>query len=524
MNIAPSIQAAVIFSILLLYFNADAPAQTNQTDPCLSQRQRLNSLQNELRALENLPPVPTAGNSPKVLPKETTPGASNKPPTPPNAAAIAAWHEQNDKEVAALITELNSAACQCKSCPPAVDHPYDIIVQQVDDNGIPLNPEWKSQVIAGNLPDCMKGIEDPYLLPMTSQSPFIDVNDAKCPYPFRPGPLGGHADWTAATYTGTVFWGDHSSDDDDYNIQLVTAGLAGCTTSNPTNINCEFDSDETIDHFHTHWWNVFHSAVDNSSSSAKNLINMKQAIVIGALGLDCAHDCASEMHPVWVLAIHVKEDPSDDVWAIFVRNWGNQGYCSSHNIELPLTSITLRLPMPNASAVTVNWDPNCKVNSDGNGTCFLSRGQGNGPFVTLVPNEGALVNFSLPEASAGERINGELHLTWKTSAPPNKSSAFVATPPFTEFEDNRLAETLEKLTKEQQSDYYRNLPKKVITDDSKVVDHSINKNEVPAKKTLPNVKLMPIVYQQQDPSINDQKDFKINLIKKYQFVTPSEKN
>jgi len=129
----------------------------------------------------------------------------------------------------------------------------------------------------------------------------------------------------AGTYEGTVFWNDVSDwyADGDYNFRLVRDDEAGMTAENkikvPTgkkSMKLEFDPDETIDHFDTPWWNAFHKAVDDGFSAANAMIVGPDGnagtfgIVTGLIGLDCPHTCASELHPVWAMAIRVKSDPA----------------------------------------------------------------------------------------------------------------------------------------------------------------------------------------------------------------------
>jgi hypothetical protein len=180
----------------------------------------------------------------------------------------------------------------------------------------------------------------------------------------------------------------------------------------------EFDSDETVDHFHNGWWNDFHHAVDQSHDAAADFIKGQPAIAIGILGLDCAHSCGAELHPVYGLAIHLKTDPADDVWAIMVRNWGDEGYCS-HGAELfQRDDIRFRLPMPNATDVHFSG-----------GQFWTKKGApGGGPWLDeIVPNEGVVVGFSLPIPVARQDggneddwsyVYGDLHMTWTVSTPP----------------------------------------------------------------------------------------------------------
>jgi hypothetical protein len=83
--------------------------------------------------------------------------------------------------------------------------------------------------------------------------------------------------------------------DDDYNFWLAPPGLTTLTTTSPQVLQLEFNSSETVDHFHTPWWEGFHGAVDDGRAT---FVNTDYAIVIGLLGLDCEHSCGTEIHPV----------------------------------------------------------------------------------------------------------------------------------------------------------------------------------------------------------------------------------
>lgn len=225
------------------------------------------------------------------------------------------------------------------------------------------------------------------------------------------------------TYEGPIRWEGHSgikatgpptfddiATDDDYNIDLVPPDRAGFVQGDER-IHMEFDSDETIDHFRTPFWTALHSAVDAEDSRAlalpgtspQDLLNNKCAIAIGVMGLDCAHGCGTELYPLLALAVHLRDDPQDDQWMIFARNWGNAGYCSTRTETADnMVTLTFRVPRPGATAVK-------KLDS----TQFLTRkGQAGGPIVTLLPNEGALVTLTMPLPASEERIHGDLHLQW----------------------------------------------------------------------------------------------------------------
>ena len=278
---------------------------------------------------------------------------------------------------------------------------------------------------------------------------------------------GPHVNWFPATYEGTIFWDGHSAPgtDDDYNFRLQRADKAGLTVGDARGLQLEFDADETIDHFHTPWWNDFHSAVDSNDASARQRVDGKFAIVTGLVGLDCEHSCGAEVHPVHALAIRVKEDPADEVWAIFVRNWGNEGFCSANQHFLPLTSFTFRLPWrPGVSAVNVRrFDRDFLVN-DSNAS---------GPNVTSAVHEGVLVHFTLsPAREDGTRINGELHLQWSGSQiqpvqllPQAVFAVLSAQPEEEENAEHRLGDLLAQMTPQQRETFLTTLPKKTISYD-----------------------------------------------------------
>ena len=171
-------------------------------------------------------------------------------------------------------------------------------------------------------------------------------------------------------------------------------------------IELEFDSDETIDHFDTPWWNLFHAAVNYSDDVARQVLKDGSfAIVTGLFGLDCVHSVSAESHPVYAIAILVDDTPADQLWAIFVRNWGDEGYCSSSQHYLDLQSYTFRLPWKQGTTT---------LSVKSTETKFLTNSlQATLPTVQFTPNEGVLVTFTLPPPEDKACINGELHLQWQ---------------------------------------------------------------------------------------------------------------
>jgi hypothetical protein len=194
------------------------------------------------------------------------------------------------------------------------------------------------------------------------------------------------------------------------------------------NLEVEFDSDETIDHFNTPWWNTLHHAVDNGDDAAVNNTLFKEpdgslgryAMVTGLIGLEMCHAGDTELHPAWAVAIRVKDDdPSDEVWAMFIRRWGDEGFRSGdqHYVsDLPNNTYTFRLP----------WRPGASGATIGPQTTFLAAASGaSGPIVQSAANQGLLVSFTLlaPTFANGvcincNRINGELHVNWQGGQGP----------------------------------------------------------------------------------------------------------
>lgn len=294
---------------------------------------------------------------------------------------------------------------------PSLLAPFDLVADALDDNGLPLNPKWGAQrKDPSALPDpqlCPPGRDiksghDPGSYPCTNQ--FTYKNDAHI--------CGPHVNWFAATYQGTVLWQAHSPDgeDDDYNIELQRydrAGYTKATVENKIQIECEFDSDETIDHFSTSWWSEFHSAVDDGKpwTRAHKKIDGAPLIVTGLVGLDGGHDLKSELHPVWALAMNVQDSADDDLWAFFVRNWGNEGFCGSDQefIYFPNNRYTVRLP----------WKPG-KTSVDVISKSFHAYHTTKPePTVRKVPGEGVFVTFTLDAPKEdGSMWDGELRLKW----------------------------------------------------------------------------------------------------------------
>jgi len=254
---------------------------------------------------------------------------------------------------------------------------------------------------------------------------------------------GGLTDTSDAIYptTGEVT----SPPENSVEIWPLTKTPVNSTTALPS-LEVEFDSEETVDNFSTTWWSSFHDAVDNAGAQAvlggggpsadcfngdtstcaklttlENMINGKFAIVTGLFGLDCAHDCKPELHPVFAMAIRVQDDPSDEVWEIFARRSGDEGFCSNqiHVLNaLPNDTYTFRFPSRGTSVEVTQQT-------------FASAASSITLFFPLSdPKRGKPVSFLIPPPTLVKPLNvllsdiihGELHLRWsgvvKNPAPP----------------------------------------------------------------------------------------------------------
>jgi hypothetical protein len=319
--------------------------------------------------------------------------------------------------------------------------PFDLVPHGFDSNFLFLNPTWGWQVgnapVAAWQPGCNR-ISPSSVTQLTSYDGPNTVADLLLPAPFFlfgflcDVGTTGHMNWFDVTYQGSVRWlSGPEWFDGDYNMLLDTpitsAGYdAGATINNPDYVKLEFNSRETIDHFLStsstqQWWSDFKLDVDRGLGSAD--IDGHDAVVIGLMGIDDMHDPHAEVHPVHVLAIRMDKpaNPANDRWAIFARNWGDEGGCSSQQHFLDRTAITVALPaLQNLSGfhgVPVVLP----------GSRFSTSGSIFNPHFSSVP-DAAFITFPMASGDARPLVVGEIYLDWTRSgavAVPTLSSAQV---------------------------------------------------------------------------------------------------
>ena len=316
----------------------------------------------------------------------------------------------------------------------------------------------------------------PYFSDCTDQADLSTVDlaaaDSLCWYrlgtaPYIGSTFAGHVNWFPVTLEGRAEWGDHSDfpypfGDDDYTFTFVNEN-----DGNPLSVNgrsglhVEFDSDETIDHFTaTDWdgtstgeWQKLHDAVDASESAKSELASCQNGqvyppcsnelqtqlqqtmdsptglfdghtILTGMFGLDTEHDLKAELHPLFAMATRrdkVENSPDDEAWLIFVRNQGDEGYCSQSIWDLGLEDYTVHLPWrPGAATVTVNWDKTKFVGTDGTSGPSIAVFAPHNPGDLSDRNTGVYVSFhlgtpvpiSFQTDASTPFIYGVLHLRW----------------------------------------------------------------------------------------------------------------
>jgi hypothetical protein len=317
--------------------------------------------------------------------------------------------------------------------------PYDLLSDGDDDNLIPLNPYWAFATNGVPPTDTNRAKEPtgttlcsdgglvtlaengPDLVPCVSVTTVTSRDDANWWKTIANDydPLQNtfayctHGNWGPATYAGILQFESKSTpfEDDDYSWDLRRTDLRGLS-GDRDNIEAEFNSEETIEHFTSPWWAGLESAVNSDSSfaNAKEYFGSKFSILTGLFGLDLGHFPAhSELHPVFAMAVRVKEDdPTDEHWAMFVRRFGDEGFCSSneHYLDfLPNNKFVFHLPLL--------WGANAVLDDNVVLDMRAEHSAGDPPTVEFVAGDGVYVTFDLPENPAAEQlIHGELHLKW----------------------------------------------------------------------------------------------------------------
>lgn len=274
---------------------------------------------------------------------------------------------------------------------------FDNIVDAIDANGMPVNPQWKlSTELAGFLGDprpssslcagfqyklerLIRGIHthgvDIAGMPngcmsvsarrrLTIDEPGY-LKNIPCGSTGTTGQFHGHINWFAATFRGPqtqVLFSDYSADG-DVDMDLATEAYAGQTAENASSrLHLEFNHAETVDRFRlSPWWSEFADHSKAWKLVNRNLPDTNRnrlpphggllTIATGLFGLDAIHGAHAEVHPVFAIAMQTQnDDVTGEEWEVFVRNYGNEGECSQEEHFLDLPDGVFHLEIPDASA------------------------------------------------------------------------------------------------------------------------------------------------------------------------------
>jgi hypothetical protein len=322
---------------------------------------------------------------------------------------------------------------------------FDVVATDLDENGFPLNPKWGKQANSNQSPDFNHFNEADY--------PIWKNSGSRC---------GTHYNFMPITYQGQIAWEGHSNsvyDDDDYYGPITRADRAIYTTSGEF-VHWEFNSEETVDNWDetSTWWNLFHhNEVDVSDNEAKAHMDNDSAIIIGLLNIDGQHSNPCELHPVYAMFLQQQVVNFDNIFPVaatknnlvyhfFVRNWGDQGYCSNGQEYLFYDYIKVKIPgAAKMTAANVYRPGDAKFNQMGWGVEQLP----DGVLLTFHLNSpsdkswfvGDLAFDRLPGYG---QINGAKQIDWSRLV--RREATEVETPAQEHLQNN-----LNKLPKDKQS-------------------------------------------------------------------------
>jgi hypothetical protein len=347
---------------------------------------------------------------------------------------------------------------------------FDVVWKDTDLNGLPLNPEWSTQVSnEGLLPGNSDGTDpcnrDPATC--TSQGAVLDkapavsactvgIALADLGVPIA-GPIAGHLDWGIATYEGVAAPVlPPISNDEDFNVVMIPTNQAGQLSQrgltwfnewvafsqpiddqqNHRYIEMEFDSLELQPRLSSGgWWGRFAehasaaiqpdapgteagSGEDARKAAAAQVQadwnistshQFSRAIAVGLFNTDCEHGCKSEIHPVYLLAVETNPSASQNEWKIFARNWGDGGSCSTldHLFGAKTLSLTLRAPQ-GGKASAADITPVRYATSSGASTPPL--------FGHTANDDGLTVTFSMGPPGEHQLQELEIAINWGPGA------------------------------------------------------------------------------------------------------------
>jgi len=394
-----------------------------------------------------------------------------------NTGIIVAWKKPgNDAGIAiAPMSDLS---------PPWSLHvmPFDLVWDwnNLDYNGLPLNPLWAYQLDPGGQPDFTSICGDAFsnggssentsvlAANCTMQSPNFDIDtslEEGSISTYCYGLIDGHLTWTntAVTYTGSAYWDSWSPDpnffknfdlqDGDYNLLLMGNPYPiqnGYTDLNWTSnglfgLSLEFKDTETVNNTSAPWWTQLVNSVSNSDATTTNQIFKSQggpaaagsqpsstnsglpAVVTGFVSMDGVHGWA-EVHPVFSIALDTQQTVNQNNtltqnWAYFYRTKSNGGGCSEAYYTFSPNPFYIQLPWPDgATSVTASAGESWGWQSGAQPQTWILKSQD--PGFTLI-------KIQLPNGSLYPGLDGQLTLTYTFAPgvkPTTQIGAAIASP------------------------------------------------------------------------------------------------
>ncbi len=398
--------------------------------------------------------------------------------------------------------------------PPTTFRDFDVVATELDDNGFPLNPKWGRQVNYNQSPD-FKNLTDDY--PVWRNSGFW---------------CGTHYNFMPITYQGQVGWEGHSNsvyDDDDYYGMITRSDRAIYTTARDY-IHWEFNSEETVDNWDETgtWWNMFHhNEVDVSDNEAKAHMDNDSGIVIGLLNIDGQHDNPCELHPVYAMFLQQQVVNFDNflpvaatsknlVYHFFVRNFGDEGFCSSGQEYLFYDYVKVKIPgAGKMTAANVYKPGDAKFNQMGWGVEYLP--------------DGALLTFHLNSPADKSWFVGDLAFDRLPNYGQSHGVQQMEWSKITKMETNevetpdqeQLHNKLVALSKAKQDSLTKQIQQLVQRGIIKKVDAGTNQVSIPSKsahfKTYTKMSLTPAdkTMHADDPERDKRELMKQQIINKY---------
>jgi hypothetical protein len=329
---------------------------------------------------------------------------------------------------------------------------------QWDPNGLPLNPQWSWQLRPENLRQTPRGSIchelrkralwlNAFLPPPLPPVPIIavpsfpdctdqtDLNGVDLPGGENErlcrlrklvvdrdltgsGGFAGHVNWFPVTVEGAIpskaVHEGFPFGDDDYTFSFISDLPGSPLSVNGSDaLHVEFDASETINNFKSGEWVKLREAMDGDDGELKKRLFAGHTILTGMFGLDGEHEYKAELHPLYAIATRLafNNTPADDDWLIFVRNRGDEGYCSSWLWDAGFEDYTFHLPwLPGMTDVDVNWSKTEFEGTDGTSGPTIAK------ILPPAKDAGVYVTFHLGPAASSPFRDGALHLTWTGNA------------------------------------------------------------------------------------------------------------